>query len=222
MEATFSNLDCFLSHPGWQRALSSITADDSQSPDRSEAVVALWMITARGPGLFQKVTEAVVHQHSLEEASTLAHALRGLLDEYSAWGAHWSSRLLGDESCDSDTILVSSQTDSSIMRRIGAAILPVYLAYWVLINRFLVAVEPSGGFVVEADILNAALRIIEIGEQRDPHAITDLCRSFAVMIARSIQATTTEWSRPADAFDVGETIEPRVFCRWNTLMGRVV
>lgn len=65
------------------------------SRDRSEATVTLWMILARAPELFRKVTEIVAQQPS-EAQNQLVDALRGLIDELSAWGTRWDMKLSYD------------------------------------------------------------------------------------------------------------------------------
>ncbi|KAK5193271.1 hypothetical protein LTR92_006640 [Exophiala xenobiotica] len=62
IEATFANIDSYLSRPEWQKALQSAIDPSAQLRHRSESTVKLWLILASVPELFRSVTEAVMQQ----------------------------------------------------------------------------------------------------------------------------------------------------------------
>lgn len=172
----------------------------------------MWMITACAPELFKRATEAVLQHQPAAKTAQIADDLCNLLDKYSKWRERWEKSLL----CEAFPAI----SDISLARA-GPTIYPQFLAFWAMANRFLMAVEPHRAPVAENNAINAALRIIEFDELRETDAVIDLCRTFSASIARSIKATTMDWTmqqyvaRP-------QTMEPAVFLRWNVLLDRAV
>ena len=213
VEATFSNRDCFLSSPAWQKALASTIIYDGRAPDRSEAVVTMWAITACAPALFRRATEAVLHHHLPDRRTKLAEELCALLDRYSKWREKWEESLLSAG---------LASVNDAVLARAAPTIYPQYLAFSALTNRFLVAIQPHRAPVAETNAINAALRLIEFDRLRRIDSVTDLCRSFSVSIGHSIKQTTMEWTMQQYVARETQTVEPAVFLRWNTILGRTV
>ncbi|EXJ66609.1 uncharacterized protein A1O5_10280 [Cladophialophora psammophila CBS 110553] len=216
VEATFINQDCFLSSPAWQQALRSTITQNGLLPDRSESVLTMWMMTTRAPELYRRSTEAILHCHPPEQTLRVAAELCALIEEYSKWREKWEAILVGSGDSGHD----GSCTDEAALTGAGPTIYPIFLAFWALTNRFLVAIQPSRASVAEANAINAALRIIEFDRLRETDSVTDLCRTFSASIARSIKLTNLEWSVQQRVSRTSQTIEPRIFLRWCTLLGR--
>ncbi|KAJ9605790.1 hypothetical protein H2200_009639 [Cladophialophora chaetospira] len=213
IEAIFNNRDCFLSSRAWQKAIETTMSHNSKILDRSEPVVTMWAITACAPGLFRRVTEAVLHHHLPEQNEKLADELCALLDRYATWRDKWEQTLVGE-----DFPIINDAT----LATAGPTIYPQYLAFWALTHRFLLAIQPHRAPVAETNSINAALRIIEFDQLRETDSVTDLCRTFALSIGRSIKQTTMEWTMQQYVSHDFQTIEPAVFLRWNSLLGRAI
>ena len=181
--------------------------------DRSEAVTTMWMITACAPGLFRRATKVILQHQTTEESDEIADDLHKMLEKYSAWRRKWEANLLSDD---------FPVADDASLAKAGPTIYPQYLAYWALANRFLLAVQPYRAREAEINAINAALRIIEFNEVRETDSVVDLCRTLSVSIAYSIKKTTLEWTMQQYNSRESDTIDPAVFLRWNTLLGRTV
>ncbi|KIW30844.1 uncharacterized protein PV07_02537 [Cladophialophora immunda] len=217
VEATFLNQDCFLSSPAWQRTLRSTITYDSVLLDRSEPVLTMWMMTTRAPGLFRRSTEAVLQSHPPEQNARIADELSALIEEYSKWREKWEAILIGSGNLGND----GNHNGEVALTGPVPTIYPIFLAFWALTNRFLVAVQPQRAPVAEANAINAALRIIELDRLQETDSVTDLCRTFSASIARAIKLTTLEWSLQQGVRRTSETIEPRIFLRWCALLRRL-
>ncbi|OAL18002.1 hypothetical protein AYO22_11158 [Fonsecaea multimorphosa] len=219
VEATFLNQDCFLSSPAWQRALRSTITYDSLLPDRSEPALTMWMMTTRAPGLFRRSTEAVLQQcHPLEQITRIADELSALIEEYSKWRDEWEVTLIGRRNSGLDG---NHHTEEVASTRPIPTVYAIFMAFWALTNRFLVAIEPQRAPLAEMNAVNAALSINEFDRLQETDSVTDLCRTFSASIARSIKLTTLEWTTYQGIRRSSQTIEPRIFLRWCAMMGRV-
>ncbi|KIW88377.1 uncharacterized protein Z519_10946 [Cladophialophora bantiana CBS 173.52] len=216
VEATFINQDCFLSSPTWQQALQSTITHNCLLLDRSEPVLTMWMMTTRAPELYRRCTDAILQCHPPEQNARIAAELCALIKEYSEWREKWEEILVGSGNSGHD----SSYTDEAALAGAGPTIYPIFLAFWALTNRFLVAIQPSRAPGAETNAINAALHIIEFDRLRETDSVIDLCRTFPASIARSIKLTTSEWSMQEHVSRTSQTIEPRIFLYWCTLLGR--
>ncbi|OAP64151.1 hypothetical protein AYL99_00123 [Fonsecaea erecta] len=217
VEATFLNQDCFLSSPAWQRALASTITYGTLLSDRAELVLTMWMMTTRAPGLFRRSTEAVLRRsHTPEQIASIADELSALIEGYSNWRGKWEAILLNGGKPVPD----GTRADEVPLARTIPTIYHIFLAFWALTNRFLVAIQPAQASGAETNALNAALRIIELDQRQETDSVTDLCRTFSAGIARSIKLTTLEWATHQVVCHTSETIEPRLFLHWCSLLGR--
>ncbi|ETI27203.1 hypothetical protein G647_09886 [Cladophialophora carrionii CBS 160.54] len=213
VEATFFNRDCFLSNPAWQKALQTTITYDSKIPDRSEPVVTMWATAACAPELFKRATEAILDHHPPDRIAELADELSALLDRYTSWREKWEASLVRDD-------FPVPHDPTTTLATAGPTIYPQFLAFWALTNRFLLAIQPHKAPFAETNAMDAALRILEFDRLRQTDSVIDRCRTFSVSIGRSIAQTTTEWTMQQNISHEWGTIEPAVFLRWNTLLGR--
>ncbi|EXJ61641.1 hypothetical protein A1O7_02070 [Cladophialophora yegresii CBS 114405] len=213
VEATFFNRDCFLSSPAWQKALHTTITHDSKIPDRSEPVVTMWATAACAPEFFKRATKAIRDHHQPDQIAELSDDLSALLDRWCKWREKWEGSLVGDDFPTlHDTTLATA----------GPTIYSQFLAFWALTNRFLLAIQPHRASVAETNAVDAARRILEFDRLRQADSVIDRCRTFSVSIARSIEQTTTEWTIQQNVSHEWRTIQPAVFLRWNTLLGRTI
>ncbi|KAI1629232.1 hypothetical protein EDD37DRAFT_644991 [Exophiala viscosa] len=217
LEATFGNVDCFLSEPKWQRALEATILRCPHLIDRSEATVTLLMILARAPDLFRKVTE-VVAQQRLQPQDQLVNCLRGLINALSNWADYWEKHLSNDG--DSETRTGLSSTESAR----GRYLLTRYLTFLALANRFLCAIEPTLGAIAERNALEAASEIAFVSQTHDLDTVSGLGLRLADKVAQSIQDSAADWSYSMSLRTLSEsrTINVETFSSWCALLGRVV
>ena len=219
LESSFANVDIFLREPEWQSALQSTIIPTTDFTDRSEPVVTLWMTLACAPGLFKRVTEAVISQR-LQEKEAIVGGLRNLLVNLSKWSVRWESSLIGAADLEVDgpcSELVSSREQC----------LTRYLAYLAFTNRFLVAIHPPAAAVAEKIAIVAATRIIQLTETQAADPISKLSTRVAFKIACSIQATAEQWSRAtimarSRSLKASGTVDPDMFSSWCALIGRTI
>ncbi|KAK6364246.1 hypothetical protein LTS17_012417 [Exophiala oligosperma] len=210
MEATFANIDCFLSRAEWQSALQRCIDPSSQAGKRSESAIKLWMILARVPGIFRSITEVVMHRNNTELKAALIDQLRILLAELTYWGRHLRSE--------------TGSFRSRYARRHYQSTTTRYLLFLTLAYRFQTALDVASAPTAEANAVEAAscLEIVIESHQRKPGSAPTL--RLARKIVDSINTTTACWSRPQSSDPTAQsgTIAPEVFTQWSTLVGRVV
>lgn len=210
LEATFIDVDCFLSTPEWQSALESTIIPDVPIHDRSEAVVSLWKITAFAPGLFKKITNAVMHQN-LVEKDAIVSELHSLLDDYTDWSVKWDWVLEDEDHSQKTTSGLARET---YLRR--SKLLTRYLVYLAMVNRFLIAIDPRSASYAESGAVTAAKWIVQIAEPQTADSVPGVGMKLALLLGRSILLTTAQWSEP----DLLETIQPEIFKAWCDMIGR--
>lgn len=177
--------------------------------DRSEAVVSLWKINAFCPGLFKKVTNAVVHQ-DLTEKSTIVGELHSLLDDFTEWSVNWDWVLAGDHHEKATSAL---KRDTALRR---SKLLTRYLVFLAMTNRFLIAIDPGSASYAESAAVTAAEWIVQIAEPQTTDSVPGVGMKLALLLGRSIISTTSEWSQP----DALPTLEPKIFKSWCGMLGR--
>ncbi|KEF63318.1 uncharacterized protein A1O9_01295 [Exophiala aquamarina CBS 119918] len=209
LEATFVDVDCFLSTPEWQSALESTIIPHVLIHDRSEAVVSLWKITSFAPVLFKKVTNAVMHRN-LVEKDTIVSELHSLLDNYTDWSVKWDW-VLEEEHHQNTTCGLARET---YLRR--SKVLTRYLVYLAMVNRFLIAIDPRSASYAESAAVTAAKWIAQIAEPQTVDTVPGVGMKLALLLGRSILSTTAQWSQP----DLQETIQPEIFKSWCDMIGR--
>ncbi|KAK5035413.1 hypothetical protein LTS07_002851 [Exophiala sideris] len=217
LEATFGNIDCFLSQPKWQKALEATIVRSPRLIDRSEATVTLWMILARAPNLFRSVTKVVVQQRSHPQ-DELVRSLRDLIDELSKWGARWNKYLPNDS--DPETRVRVSSTESARRRHLSTR----YLTFLALANRCLCAIEPASGAFAEQNAFDAASAIALSLEVPNLDTVSGLGLKLADRVAQSIQDTAADWSYSMSlrTLSNSQTIDAETFSSWCVLLGKVV
>lgn len=177
--------------------------------DRSEAVVSLWKINAFCPGLFKKVTNAVVHQ-DLTEKSTIVGDLHSLLDDFTEWSVNWDWVLAGDHHEKATSAL---KRDTALRR---SKLLTRYLVFLAMTNRFLIAIDPSSASYAESAAVTAAEWIVQIAEPQTTDSVPGVGMKLALLLGRSIISTTSEWSQP----EALPTLETKIFKSWCGMLGR--
>lgn len=202
-------MDCFLSTPEWQSALDSTIIPDVPIHDRAEAVVSLWKITAFAPGIFKRVTNAVMHQNLVEKDEIVSEIHR-LLDNYTDWSVQWDW-VLEDE--DPKAIKTGLARDIYLRR---SKVLTRYLVYLAMVNRFLIAIDPRSASYAESAAVTAAKWIVQIAEPQTVDSVPGVGMKLALLLGKSILSTTTQWSQP----ELQETIQPDVFKGWCSMIGR--
>jgi hypothetical protein len=190
---------------------------------RSEAVVTLWMMTGHAPGLFRRVTGVVIEpsQHRLERKEEIAKGLRGLVDNLATWAARWNTTYKPPDDRDVETPAPLPSTGQAPSQKTAA--LATCLAYYALGNRFLAALDTSSATVTEPAAVEAALCVEEYAGSRELDSVPALGMRMARKMARSILATTAQWSgsegQPPSHPSV--TIDPGIFISWCASFGRV-
>ncbi|KAK5204696.1 hypothetical protein LTR41_009552 [Exophiala xenobiotica] len=209
IEATFANIDSYLSRPEWQKALQSAIDPSAQLRHRSESTVKLWLILASVPELFRSVTEAVMQQR-LEEKFPLMARLHILLDDLTAWGAD-----LRSEDGTFRTHYARRHYQSTTTR---------YLVYTALAYRFITAIDANSASMTEPQAMETISYIGQVIESHQLKAASPPALRLAKKVVLSIEATTADWSQPevTGTSACSGTIEPKVFSYWSSLMGRAI
>ena len=217
LEATFGNVDCFLSQPKWQKTLEATILCSPHLTDRSEATVTLYMILARAPSLFRRVTN-VVRQPDSRPQDQLVNCLRDLIDRLSKWRFRWEKYLANDSDPEPGSGLSSAH---SVRRQY---LLTRCLTYLALAYRFLCAIESTLGALAERNALEAASDIALVSQTHDLDTVSGLGLRLADKVAQSIQGTAADWSYSMSlrTSSNSQTIDAATFSSWCALLGREV
>jgi hypothetical protein len=212
-EATFANMELFIDRPVWQHAIQRAVSSSSRFGSRSEPAVAFWILSARVPGVFKRVTDLIMNQDlGFRPKGTIIDELEQLLEDLTSWKMVWY------------TYLTSTDTLQDLQTMIQChAILRKYFADLALVYRCLCALHLDVASAVSA--LAAADAAIEIARPRgSPEPVYNLCAKAVLQIAWSIQLTSDQWlaymRRGSDAEDAVCMISAELFRAWCETMGR--
>jgi len=167
------------------------------------------MFSTSAPGLFQKVTNVVVHRGS-EEMPLVVEDLCILLRSCIDWAAEWDATANNGEADRCYEYYPSFKT----------AISAKYLAYFAMWNRLLVAVSPSFWPAAEQGALRAATKVMWLTSHRSSPSVSGLGIVLARKVAESILTTTSQWSDPESY--VSGMIKSSIFSDWCALLGRAI
>ena len=165
------------------------------------------MFSTSAPGLFQKVTDIVIHRDS-EEIRIVVEDLCVLLRNYNEWAAEW------------DAIVNNGEADRCYENHhsFKTAISAKYLAYFAMWNRLLAAVSPLFGPAAEQRAIRAAMKVMRVTNHRSSLSVSGLGIVLARTVAQSVLTTTSKWCDP-ESYVFG-TIRSSVFSDWCVLLGR--
>ena len=211
-EAIINNGTSFLDQGPWQMLFTSLACHEKGLTDCSKLVVSLWATISPIPNIFADVQQIICFSQEpdsrdISELMYRACEIRSHL---------WSWRQRFDDSL--------PEHDDVLDKRFE--ILGVCLVNVLVLDRLIVAMDPSMGEDIEEEAQSLARQVVVLAEAAsrvNPRA--GLFMEFKLTAAHAALATEHEWSlsvRNAQGEGSSGPVTKKIFERWCSVKGRSI